>query len=312
MYYYNIFNLKTSSTFSIPAAPECAPIDNVEVTVTTAKVDVNFKQHENTIFFNDEYYFCYITPDELYVRVNGFNIAVKDGNSIVIEPPNTDYEKEKLYTFLLGTAFGGLCIQRGLLPIHGTTVEKNGKAVILTGFSGAGKSAISELLIADGMRFLADDVSVLEFKEGNAIIHPAYPQRKLPADTAKEIGINCTGLEPVNEDNRDKFLIRDTSQWCDNPLPLHSIVEIIALHRKDGEYFEPQLAKKTGTDSMFTLRRNLYRERFYSGCGFPPQRMKLLLQATAASNIYQLIRCASNCPVQSCVDLLMKEVFENL
>ncbi len=312
MFYYKIFNLKTSATFEIPAAPEIAPTGDIDVTVTQGEVGDSFKQHENTIFFKEDYYFCYITPSELYVHVCGFNISVKNGNEIAIEPPKGGYEKELLYTFLLGTAFGGLCIQRGMLPIHGTAIEKDGKAVVLSGFSGAGKSAISEILVAKGMRFLADDVSVLEYSSDGPIIHPAYPQRKLPADTAKEIGIDCTGFEPINEDNRDKFLIKNKEQWCGEAMPLHSVVEIMAVRRNDGEYFEPQIELKTGTDSMFALRRNLYREKFYEGCGFEPQRMKLLLQAAASSKVYRLIRCADNCPVQSCVEILMAEVFDKI
>ncbi len=87
------------------------------------------------------------------------------------------------------------------------------------------------------------------------------------------------------------------------------VIEISAVRRKDGEYFEPEIIKITGVESMFVLRKNLYRERFYSLCGFEPERMKLLLQATGASKVFRLRRCIDNCPVTQCIDTLMKNVF---
>ncbi len=309
MYYYKIYNLITQSEFSIPAAYAIEKPETVDVTIKFGDMDIDIKELKNTFFFSEEYYFCYVDPDNLYIHVAGFGFSVKNGSLITVSSPKNKYELHLLHTFTLGSAFGGLCIQRGLLPIHGTTIEYNSKATILTGFSGAGKSAISEGLIGKGMRFLADDVSVLSFENGIAVIHPAYPQRKLPADTATQIGLDSSNLELIREDNRDKYLIKNPEQWCDKPLPLDKVVELVALRRKDNEYFMPILSPVTGIESMYLLRRNLYREKFYSLCGFPPERMKLLLQATSASSTYRLARCADNCPVNQCVDVLLKELF---
>jgi len=60
--------------------------------------------------------------------------------------------------------------QRRYLLLHAGAVERNGRAVILTGHSGAGKSTLSALLGEQGWRFLGDEFVLLEPETG--LIHP--------------------------------------------------------------------------------------------------------------------------------------------
>ena len=60
--------------------------------------------------------------------------------------------------------------QKRFLLLHAATVERDGRALIMTGASGAGKSTLSALLGEHGWRLLGDEFALLDLDEGN--VHP--------------------------------------------------------------------------------------------------------------------------------------------
>jgi HprK-related kinase A len=58
--------------------------------------------------------------------------------------------------------------ERHLLLLHAATVEKDGKALILTGESGSGKSTLSAMLMARGWRFMGDEFALISPESGEA------------------------------------------------------------------------------------------------------------------------------------------------
>ena len=60
--------------------------------------------------------------------------------------------------------------QKRFLLLHAATVEKNGRALILTGESGAGKSTLAALLGEKGWRLMGDEFALLDPKTG--MLHP--------------------------------------------------------------------------------------------------------------------------------------------
>ncbi len=60
--------------------------------------------------------------------------------------------------------------ERRFLLLHAASVERDGRAMILTGDSGAGKSTLSALLGESGWRFMGDEFALLEPE--TALLHP--------------------------------------------------------------------------------------------------------------------------------------------
>ena len=60
--------------------------------------------------------------------------------------------------------------QKRFLLLHAATVERDGRALLMTGHSGAGKSTLSALLGERGWRFMGDEFALLDLADGN--LHP--------------------------------------------------------------------------------------------------------------------------------------------
>ncbi len=135
-------------------------------------------------------------------------------------------DRRRIRLLLLGTMFGALLMQRGILPIHGSAISFGGKAIVLTGHSGAGKSSLLAAFRQNGATFLTDDVAAISTDStGSAWVHPAYPQQKLWRDSAQYLGIDVGGHARVLAD-LDKYAIAAASGFCSAPVPLGFICEL--------------------------------------------------------------------------------------
>ena len=83
---------------------------------------------------------------------------IKDGREILVDPiPNADPTAIRL--LLLGRMMAYLLRQRGWLPLHAGSVAINGRAVLLLGRSGAGKSTTTAAFHMAGYPVITDDVA---------------------------------------------------------------------------------------------------------------------------------------------------------
>ena len=72
-------------------------------------------------------------------------------------------------TYLLGSVFGVLCHQNGLLPLHASAVEFDGSVTAFLGNSGAGKSTLAACLRRRGHRIFSDDICLLEVEAAGEV-----------------------------------------------------------------------------------------------------------------------------------------------
>jgi hypothetical protein len=195
---YTVFGLQVRSSLPLPElfpAPDCNAPD---VTIELGSVP---------------------TPDNAGPGINAANgalvlvipdigrFSISGGNSIIIDAePGTPERNIRLY--LLGSAFGALLHQRGLLPLHANALDVGGKAVAFMGASGAGKSTLAAWLHKHGHRMIADDVCVVGFDDsGLPYASPGLPRLRLWAEALELMGREREGLARsyVGDEEYDKF-----------------------------------------------------------------------------------------------------------
>jgi len=276
-----------------------------DVAVTLGHVP-DFSADEKQIKLTDTWYCSVPDPQLFYMHCNGFDFEITNGDTVKVDTHGLDVENSDLVTYILGSAFGVIGIQRDLIPLHGAAVETGNTASIITGYPGSGKSAVLSELIQTGRRYLADDVSMVTSTVGKPYVFPSYPQRKIAADSAAETVASISGATLLNEDGRDKYAIRNTSEWLDEKRHLSCIVEIVRATRKDNAAFVPEIREINGHASLSLLLRNQFRPQFATGIGTPPSRMKQLLEITSSVKMYQIIRPASGYPVNETANIIIE------
>ena len=109
--------------------------------------------------------------------------------------------------FLLGSAFGVLLHQRGLLPLHANAIEIDGRAVAFMGPSGAGKSTLAAWFHDRAFRVIADNVcAISRNSEGRRQAAPGLPRLRLWAEALELMGRSSHALNrSFVDDDDEKF-----------------------------------------------------------------------------------------------------------
>jgi len=312
MFYYTLYNMTVVSCLELPDAEgsEMHPgSKDADVAVTLCSVPQDFLHDDRLAKPTDDMCYLVSDPQLFYMRYFGFDFEVSNGCLIKVDIQGKDVTDTKLTTFILGSAFGVIGMQRGFIPIHGTAIVTGNDACIITGFVGSGKSAILGSLINKGFKYLADDVSMIVVDNGNPYVLPSYPQRKIAASTAEEIRECVSGAVSLVESGKEKLAIRRTFEWLDKKLPLSCIVELVPEARENEPGFTPEVRRITGHASLKLVLRNQYRPHFVAKIGTPPERMKRLLDITSSVNTFQLIRPVTGFPVGETAQIIIDKCF---
>jgi hypothetical protein len=119
-----------------------------------------------------------------------------NGNEILVDAaPGADEDSVRL--FLLGSVFGALLYQRGLLPLHASAIETSRGAVILAGGSGVGKSALAAALYARGYRVIADEICAIDCNTAGSRVFPAFPRLLLWPDVIEQLALWTADVRPA-------------------------------------------------------------------------------------------------------------------
>lgn len=152
---------------------------------------------------------------------------LRGGREIIVDAAEGVPEAD-LRVFLLGSLFGLLCHQRGLLPLHASAVLIDGAAVAFTGPSGIGKSTLAAAFAAAGYPVVADDVLVVDPSvTDRPTVRPALLGLRLWRQTLDGLGMPTTGLRPARA-VLDKFAVPMVPAAGAGPLPLAALFHLEA------------------------------------------------------------------------------------
>lgn len=195
-----------------------------------------------------------------------------------------------LVEFLLGPMFGLLCLGRGLFPLHGSTVNIGGRAIILVGAAGSGKSTLAAALVRRGHALVSDDLCLIDrYSSGIPMVLPTFPRVKLWRDRSTIIDresqdaiLGRVGREPFSYD----FL--KIENFHPAPLPAHAFYHVTNGYDADSD--TPSISPLTGKDRLTVLDRNLYGKRVTDALGTTPVLFEAAHQIVNATRMSRFVR----------------------
>ena len=120
-------------------------------------------------------------------RANVGRFRIMRGQEIVVQP-HPDASQRNIRMFLLGSALGALCHQRGLFLIHANGIQVEQGAFAFAGRSGAGKSTLAAYLENEGFPLICDDVCAVDLSGGAPCVWPGAARLKLWKDSLSRLG----------------------------------------------------------------------------------------------------------------------------
>jgi hypothetical protein len=194
-----------------------------------------------------------VAPAEYLLNIPGTaRYYVRNGNEVrlVIEP---SAPIANISTYLLGSVFGVLCHQNGMLPLHASAIECGGVVSAFLGESGAGKSTLVACLQRRGHRVVSDDICLLQSDSGAMRVIPVAGWLKLWNQSLQYLG------ETPVEQNRvfstdDKFRL-----FLPDPGSTRSqLARVIFLARDPNAQAQPALQPLPLVDAIAGLMDMTY------------------------------------------------------
>jgi hypothetical protein len=195
------------------------------------------------------------TPDCMLIRIRDVaDFEVKDGRQIRIWPTAGAATKD-IEIFLLGTVWGALCHQRGILPLHASAVVTGGVITAFAGDSGAGKSTTAALMSSLDYELIADDILPVSFNHSSVPGAWPYLRRlKLRADSITELAL--TPMEFISERfEKERYFVRPKYVADDKWRRL----ERIYLLETDSNVSGVTIDRITGGEAVRTIVNQTYR-----------------------------------------------------
>jgi hypothetical protein len=187
---------------------------------------------------------------------------IREGREILVSPaPGASDRNIRLY--LLGSAFGALLHQRGLMPLHANAIEMDGRAIAFCGHSGAGKSTLAAWFHDRGYGIFADDVCVIGADPSGApLAYPGLPRLRLWREALEASGRAADHYDR-SFDEMDKYDVPTAGAGSPAPMKLAAIY----LLRQAGEGAEPRIDRLGGVDMVEALVSNTYRGGYLKTIG---------------------------------------------
>lgn len=222
----------------------------------------------------------------LFVAPGVGRYLVRGGREIVVEAvAGTAPRNVRLY--LLGSAFGGLLHQRGLLPLHANAVEVDGEALAFLGPSGAGKSTLAMGFHDLGLRVIADDICVVRLAEDCSVqVSPGLPRFRLWQEALEATGRSAGHYERsyAGDEQFNKFDVPiDVEGTARKDRPLRALY---ILEQGDRLAIE----RLHGIGAVEPVFANTYRGEFVTAANGASNHWSTVMQLVRQVPVFRLVR----------------------
>lgn len=226
----------------------------------------------------------HLAPEEYLCRSQAYGgYRISGRREILLAPEFAAYREENLRAFdMLEAVFTYLWLQRGAVCLHASSVNINGRAVLITGHDGSGKSTLSAALAGRGHGKLADDLSFIVFgPDGAPRVVPLCTRQNLTPEALAMLGLERDGASKLP--GEEKYSLPCFS-GTSGPVPLERIYHL-SPRDTDGIGFIPLTGIEKFTVLIANSRRGDVAAQLFPQGGGPMERLALLARSVPMTRI---------------------------
>lgn len=182
---------------------------------------------------------------------------------------------------VLGQIVSVVLHQRGHLVLHASAVERDGRAAVFLGPTGAGKTTTAAACYSEGFSLVDDDVVAIEFDDGDPLVRPGVSELKLFEEPASALGIDVS--PPDGCDHTEKRYHWPEPDEDRSSVPLGACYRLAEGDELEIEPIPPQ-------DRLMTLISNTYTVGLLDTTETTPEHFRQCSQVVETTPIRDLTR----------------------
>jgi hypothetical protein len=197
-----------------------------------------------------------------------FRLTYSDGSTFLVDARGREVranwegpdKRPSTLAYLLGPVLGWVLRLRGITCLHASALAVRGKALLLVGTEGAGKSTTAAALLRKGHPVLSDDVACLTVRDEAIWVSPGLP-RLLLGDEASQALWGQELEVPSLFPGSDKGCLDATAacfRYCDQDRMLGAVY---FLEQRQKSLARPLFAAVTGAAGLSRLAVNTFANR---------------------------------------------------
>lgn len=163
---------------------------------------------------------------------------------------------EDTCTYLFGPVFGFLLRLRGITSLHASAVTVDGRAILLVGAAGAGKSTTATVFAREGYGVISDDVAPLLERGAQIFVQPTHPHLRLWPEAVESLFGSPQALPRLTPTWEKRYFDLDTPgcRFEDAPRPLSAVY--LLGQREAGD--APRIETVPPREALLELVSNTY------------------------------------------------------
>jgi hypothetical protein len=162
-----------------------------------------------------------------------------------------------LATYLRGPVMGFILRCRGVIALHASAANIDGRAIVLVGESESGKSTIAAALALRGAPVLCEDVTPLKLSGNTFCVEPGYAQVALWPDSVEALFGTSDALPRLTPGWEKCFLtLDDTSIRFESKERSLSVIYLLAPRSPTGD--APRIDQISPREALLGLVQNTY------------------------------------------------------
>lgn len=223
-YYYCIYGLMIESDRDL-MLKQVSSVSSIDITISYGNVSKqvieetliisqpsissSYQSFLTTTIFDKQHIFIENILGSFYI-FNGAEITYTIKQNI---------NSHEVFSFFTCNCLAYIAWQRGWTTLHGSLVEKNNSAILISGQPGAGKSTLTSRFLCKNYGFLSDDVAVIK-DSTNPIVCSGFPRQKLCLDS-------ITDIKEYELVNGNKVSVDRSDYFKEGFQPLQAIICIV-------------------------------------------------------------------------------------
>jgi hypothetical protein len=218
---------------------------------------------------------------------------------IVIQP-TPGAEPYEIETFLVGTVAGIVLHRLGMLPLHASCVEFEGRAIAIAGSAATGKSTLAAALVRRGARLLSDDLCVFHTSNGCIQTVTGTVQARLWPDVMDHLDIPLEMRLPTRPGHGKHAVSLPAGEarfW-----PFHFLLGIEVGFSSP----EPMLEPQQGLAAFVYLKAMVYQPQIGHVFGDYAREFRALAAFAQQVSRFSLKRSRYLRDLDQCVDLILQ------